>query len=188
MFPQCSHRGCRSRGRGRAGTAQGWISWSHHSLLSTSAAAGTARSSVGVARCEALQMFCVVEPRWSDTNLPVMLPLLHPWSEQGGWYCGNCAGQNWSVLTGNGQMSGDWVEKYVNILNELVLWCWRSRMQPVGLRSENCYLVSSFVSSWYSEPIHLLKVAGKCFGCGHEKWMRWKGTRETKAFSSFYRE
>lgn len=142
----------------------------------------------GVARCEALQMFCVVEPTWSDTNLAVMLPLLHPWSEQGGWYCGNCAGQNWSVLAGNGQMSGDWVEKYVNVLNELVLWCWRSRMQPVGLRSENCYLVSSFVSSWYSEPIHLLKVGGKCFGCGHEKWMRWKGTRETKAFSSFYRE
>lgn len=38
----------------------------------------------------------------------------------------------------------------------LVLLGWRSGMQPVGLRSENCYWVSSFVSSWYSEPIHLL--------------------------------
>lgn len=101
-----SHRGARSRGRGRSGTAQSWLSWSLNPSLSTSARAGAARSSSGVARCERPWMFWyrgVVEPRCSANNLPALLSLLqqHPSSQKEWWNRGNSAGQNWSMLTGD---------------------------------------------------------------------------------------
>lgn len=113
------------------------MSWSHPSLLNTSAELVLPGQVWGWPDVNHCRCFSVVEPRWSHTNLPALLPLLQPWSQQGGRYCGNCADQNWSVLAGNCQLSGYWVEKLMKILNEPLfcgagevgcsLWDWEVR-------------------------------------------------------------